>query len=94
MLQSGYRGDASLLLRTHSPIHRSNYKDVLWLQLSVQQGCGGDFSWWMEKSVVTATKSTNAPPSFWGQACTAGMMSSDKSHLTWELIEFCPNYKF
>lgn len=29
MLQSGYRGDASLLLRTHSPIHRSDDQDVL-----------------------------------------------------------------
>ena len=42
---SGYRGDASLLLRAHASVHSSDYQDVLWLHLPVQQGCGGDLSW-------------------------------------------------
>lgn len=67
-LQSGYRGDASLLLRANPPIHSSHYQDVLWLQLSVQQGCGGDLSWThMGRNVrthwVITTKKTHTQPS-------------------------------
>lgn len=40
-----YRCYARLLLRAHAAIHSSDYQDVLRLEFSVQQRCGGDLTW-------------------------------------------------
>lgn len=61
-----HRTDASFLLWTHASVHRSDDQDVLGLELSVQQGRGGDLTWKIQKC-LPSTADTHITHTLCGQ---------------------------